>query len=63
MLTLLKNWKGPVEINGTLYDSINAVNLADIKTLGEINIKLLHTEQSRKKGDASENKVVDVSEY
>lgn len=63
MLTLLKNWKGPVEINGTLYDSINAVNLADIKTLGEINIKLLHTEKIENKGNTSENRTVDVTEY
>ena len=63
MLTLLKNWKGPVEVNGTLYDSINAVNLADIKTLGEINIKLLHTEKIENKGNTSENRAVDVTEY
>lgn len=63
MLTLLKNWKGPVEINGTLYDSINAVNLADIKTLGQINIKLLHTEKIENKGNTSENRAVDVTEY
>ena len=63
MLTLLKNWKGPVEVNGTLYDSINAVNLADIKTLDEINIKLLHTEKIENKGNTSENRTVDVTEY
>ena len=63
MLTLLKNWRGPLEINGTLYDSINAVNLADIKTLGEINIKLLHTEKIENKGNTSENRAVDVTEY
>lgn len=63
MLTLLKNWKGPVEINGTLYDSINAVNLADIKTLGEINIKLLHTEKIENKGNTRENRTSDVTEY
>lgn len=63
MLTLLKNWKGSVEINGTLYDSINAVNLADIKTLGEINIKLLHTEKIENKGNTSENRAIDVTEY
>lgn len=63
MLTLIKNWKGPVEVNGTLYDSINAVNLADIKTLGEINIKLLHTEKIENKGNTSENRAIDVTEY
>lgn len=63
MLTLLKNWKGPVEVNGTLYDSINAVNLADIKTLDEINIKLLHTEKIENKGNTSENRAVDATEY
>ena len=63
MLTLLKNWKDPVEINGTLYDSINAVNLADIKILGEINIKLLHTEKIENRGNTSENKAIDVTEY
>lgn len=63
MLTLLKNWKGPVEINGKLYDSINHVNLADIKTLGEINIKLLHTEKIENKGNTSENRAIDVTEY
>lgn len=63
MLTLLKNWKGPVEVNGTLYDSIDAVNLADIKTLGEINIKLLHTEKIENKGNTRENRTIDVTEY
>lgn len=63
MLNLLKNWKGPVEINGKLYDSMNHVNLADIKTLGEINIKLLHTEKIENKGNTSENRTVDVTEY
>ena len=63
MLTLLKNWKGPVEVNGTLYDSIDAVNLADIKTLGEINIKLLHTRKIENASNTSENRTVDVTEY
>lgn len=63
MLTLIKSWKGPVEVNGTLYDSVNAVNLADIKTLGEINIKLLHTKKIEDKGNTSENRTIDKTEY
>lgn len=63
MLTLLKNWNGPVEVNGTLYDSINDVNLADIKTLSEINIKLLHTKKIENNGNTSENKAIGATEY
>ena len=40
MLSLLKNWKGKVEVNGKLYDSIDLVSLADIKDLEAININL-----------------------
>lgn len=63
MLTLIKSWKGPVEVNGTLYSSANAVNLADIKTLGEINIKLLHTKKIENQGNTSENRTIDKTEY
>lgn len=63
MLTLIKSWKGSVEINGTLYDSVNAVNLADIKISGEINIKLLHNKKIENKAITGENKAIDKTEY
>lgn len=45
LIDIIKNWNGAVEINGTLYDSVNADNLACIKSSDIINIKLLHSEK------------------
>lgn len=44
MINQLKNWTGAVEINGTLYNSIDELQDFDFKTLSESSsIKLLHT--------------------
>lgn len=56
MLSLLKNWKGKVEVNGKLYNSIDLVSLADIKDLEAINIKLLQREKIENKPITSESK-------
>lgn len=40
MLELLRNWKGTVEVNGTVYASINAVNPSIFASSDSINIKL-----------------------
>ena len=62
MLTLLKNWKGKVEIDGRWYDSIeNAIS--DFKSVSDdIHIKLHSTaqKQSETQSDASES---DTQEY
>ena len=41
MLTLLKNWKGAVEINGIKYNSVHDVISTNLSLTGEVNIKLL----------------------
>ena len=40
MLELLKTWKGTVEVNGTVYTSINAVNPSIFASNDSISIKL-----------------------
>lgn len=56
MLNIIKTWNGPVEVNGKRYSSVKALNLADITTLGEINIKLLQKEKIENNPNTSENK-------
>lgn len=47
MITLLKNWSGAVEINGTHYDSMERA-ISDFKSVsGDICIKLLHSHEKR----------------
>lgn len=57
MLNLVKSWNGPVEVNGTLYDSINAAILVCNGISGDINIKLLHKQKIENKPNTGENKV------
>lgn len=41
MITMLKDWQGPVEVNGQKYDSIGALISVSKPLSGSINIKLL----------------------
>ena len=41
MITMLKDWEGPVEVNGQKYDSIGALISVSKPLSGSINIKLL----------------------
>ena len=46
MITMLKDWKGQVEVNGKLYKDVNAAISENKPTLGEIHI-VLHTNVNR----------------
>ena len=46
MMTMLKNWKGLVEINGKTYDNISSALLADIQPGQPIHI-ILHPEMEK----------------
>ena len=41
MLSMLKNWKGEVEINGVHYDNIANVKISDLSDFETVTIKLL----------------------
>lgn len=41
MLSMLQNWKGPIEVNGEKYDSIKAFITGNKALSGKIDIKLL----------------------
>ena len=46
MLTMLKNWKGPVEVNGVLYDTVQkAILSAKLSDSDSVNIKLLSAQK------------------
>ena len=40
MISMLQNWKGSFEVNGTTYDSFEALNSANLNLGNEIHIKL-----------------------
>lgn len=47
MLTMIRNWKGPVEINGTKYENVSqAILNAKLSDSAQVNIKLLQKEKS-----------------
>lgn len=47
MLTMLQNWKGPVEINGALYENVTqAILNAKLSDSTQVSIKLLQKEKS-----------------
>lgn len=41
MITMLKNWKGAVEVNGSTYNTVNELYQANLDFNGQISIKLL----------------------
>ena len=41
MITMLKNWKGAVEVNGSTYNTVNELYQANLDFDGQISIKLL----------------------
>lgn len=46
MLTMLQNWKGPVEINGSRYENVTqAILNAKLSDSSQIDIKLLQSEK------------------
>lgn len=61
MLSLIKNWKGKVEVNGTEYDSVKdvLVHLKDIS--GDIHIILRSTKEEPSKQTIEKSN--DISEY
>lgn len=68
MISMLRQWNGPCEVNGQRYDSIDAF-ISQNKTLsGAVDIKLLsvsvkcNTERPTKPGTASERPAKHVSE-
>lgn len=61
MLTMLKDWKGQVEINGKTYDSIDAVKI-DSKTFSESMHIVLHS-NVQKRSKTNIDAVNDVTEY
>jgi len=40
MITMLQNWKGSLEVNGTQFDSIESFNASNLNLSGAISIKL-----------------------
>lgn len=61
MLTMLKDWKGQIEVNGILYDSVDAVKI-DSKTFSESMHIILHS-NTQKRTQTKIDAVDDVSEY
>lgn len=53
MLTMLRNWKGRVEVNGTVYDSISEIS-PTVFNNGQINIKLLPLQEKVRTDSGSE---------
>lgn len=49
MFELLKNWRGAVEINGTHYDSVQAISSLNISDFETVNIKLLPVNKTSEK--------------
>lgn len=73
MLTMLKNWKGSIEINGVLYDSVQDALKIDSKTFSESMRIVLHsksqnasqraTAQSMSVSDDSQQYRITVKQY
>lgn len=40
MITMLQNWKGSLEVNGTQYESIESFNASNLSLSGAVSIKL-----------------------
>lgn len=55
MLSLLKNWKGEVEVNGIHYANIHEVKTDDLRNFDNVTIKLL---SAVKKSQKSSNSVL-----
>lgn len=68
MLTMLKNWEGKVEINGTEYENIERATIENKRLNGEVHIKLYplnYTEKPKQtvKECGSDEVVVTVKPY
>lgn len=62
MLTMLKSWKGEIEVNGVRYDSV--YKIPDLSTFkGDISIKLLHPQENRNSEANRQLKSEDTKQY
>ena len=41
MISLMKNWKGEVEVNGVHYNNISEVKISDLNDFDNVTIHLL----------------------
>jgi len=60
MINMLKNWKGSFEVNGTVFDSFEALNSANLNLGTEINIKLYPKGYTAKIAENNPVKQVDI---
>lgn len=64
MISQLKNWKGAIEIDGTLYNSIEELSNFDFKTLSESStIKLLSSSEKALNERKSASGVADTKQF
>ena len=61
MLTMLKDWKGQIEVNGILYDSVDAVKI-DSKTFLE-SMHIILRSNAQKRLQTKIDAIDDASEY
>ena len=67
MIQALQTWRGAVEVNGVMYDSILAFNQANLKLSGDVRVKLLprrekaNSERSTKPQTAVESDEVQIT--
>lgn len=61
MLTMLKDWKGQIEVNGILYDSVDAVKI-DSKTFSD-SMHIILRSNAQKRSQTKIDAIDDASEY
>ena len=63
MLSMLRNWKGKVEINGIEYDSIRDVKIDDLSALDNVTIHLSSVKEKSQKTQNSVSTSDDRKQY
>lgn len=64
MLSMLKNWKGAIEIDGTRYDNMDiALNKVNLKENAQVSIRLLQLEKNVEKTGNFNSSDKDIQEY
>lgn len=67
MLTLIQNWKGAVEIDGSRFDGVDQVTIGNFTDLSRVSIKLLPKQQTSSIRDGksveSDEYVITVKQY
>lgn len=63
MLSMLRNWKGKVEINGIEYDSIRDVKIDDLSALDNVTIHLSSVKEKSQKTQNSVSTSDDKKQY